>query len=176
MVYVGDYGNIAQTFDHNRFPQVKEPGLYLKHANKGRETVVYQSSFTVATRGRGTYPIAGQVQERLADSGIETGIGLIFVHHTSASLILCENADPEVRTDLERFMGRLVPDGDRLFRHVDEGDDDMPAHVRSILTSNSLSVPVADGRFDLGVWQGIYLWEHRLAPHRRRVTLTVYGD
>ena len=138
--------------------------------------MVYQSSFTVATRGRGTYPIAEQAQERLADSGIETGIGLIFVHHTSASLILCENADPEVRTDLERFMGRLVPDGDHLFRHVDEGDDDMPAHVRSILTSNSLSVPVAGGSFDLGVWQGIYLWEHRLAPHRRRVTLTVYGD
>jgi secondary thiamine-phosphate synthase enzyme len=138
--------------------------------------VVYQSSFTIATRGRGTYPIAPEVQQRLADSGIDTGIGLVFVHHTSASLILCENADPEVRTDLERFMGRLVPDGDPLFRHVDEGSDDMPAHVRSILTSNSLSVPVSGGRLDLGVWQGIYLWEHRTAPHRRRVTLTVYGD
>jgi secondary thiamine-phosphate synthase enzyme len=138
--------------------------------------VVYQSSFTIATRGRGTYPIAPEVQQRLADSGIDTGIGLVFVHHTSASLILCENADPEVRTDLERFMGRLVPDGDPLFRHVDEGSDDMPAHVRSILTSNSLSVPVSGGRLDLGVWQGIYLWEHRMAPHRRRVTLTVYGD
>ncbi|MGD8672980.1 MAG: secondary thiamine-phosphate synthase enzyme YjbQ [Thiogranum sp.] len=138
--------------------------------------MVYQSSFTIATRGRGTYPIAPEVQQRLADSGIDTGIGLVFVHHTSASLILCENADPEVRTDLERFMGRLVPDGDPLFRHVDEGSDDMPAHVRSILTSNSLSVPVSGGRLDLGVWQGIYLWEHRTAPHRRRVTLTVYGD
>jgi secondary thiamine-phosphate synthase enzyme len=138
--------------------------------------VVYQSSFTIGTRGRGTYPIAPEVQQRLADSGIDTGIGLVFVHHTSASLILCENADPEVRTDLERFMGRLVPDGDPLFRHVDEGSDDMPAHVRSILTSNSLSVPVSGGRLDLGVWQGIYLWEHRTAPHRRRVTLTVYGD
>jgi secondary thiamine-phosphate synthase enzyme len=138
--------------------------------------VVYQSSFTIATRGRGTYPIAPEVQQRLAGSGIDTGIGLVFVHHTSASLILCENADPEVRTDLERFMGRLVPDGDPLFRHVDEGSDDMPAHVRSILTSNSLSVPVSGGRLDLGVWQGIYLWEHRMAPHRRRVTLTVYGD
>jgi secondary thiamine-phosphate synthase enzyme len=138
--------------------------------------VVYQSSFTIATRGRGTYPIAPEVQQRLADSSIDTGIGLVFVHHTSASLILCENADPEVRTDLERFMGRLVPDGDPLFRHVDEGSDDMPAHVRSILTSNSLSVPVSGGRLDLGVWQGIYLWEHRTAPHRRRVTLTVYGD
>lgn len=138
--------------------------------------MVYQSSFTIATRGRGTYSIAPEVQQRLADSGIDTGIGLVFVHHTSASLILCENADPEVRADLERFMGRLVPDGDALFRHVDEGSDDMPAHVRSILTSNSLSVPVSGGRLDLGVWQGIYLWEHRRAPHRRRVTLTVYGD
>jgi len=138
--------------------------------------VVYRSSFTIATRGRGTYSIAPEVQQRLADSGIDTGIGLVFVHHTSASLILCENADPEVRADLERFMGRLVPDGDALFRHVDEGSDDMPAHVRSILTSNSLSVPVSGGRLDLGVWQGIYLWEHRRAPHRRRVTLTVYGD
>ena len=138
--------------------------------------MVYQSSFTIATRGRGTYPIAPEVQQRLADSSIDTGIGLVFVHHTSASLILCENADPEVRTDLERFMGRLVPDGDPLFRHIDEGSDDMPAHVRSILTANSLSVPVSGGRLDLGVWQGIYLWEHRTAPHRRRVTLTVYGD
>ena len=138
--------------------------------------MVYQSSFTIATRGRGTYPIAPEVQQRLADSGIDTGIGLVFVHHTSASLILCENADPEVRTDLERFMGRLVPDGDPLFRHVDEGSDDMPAHVRSILTSNSLSVPVSGGRLDLGVWQGIYLWEHRHRGHRRTVIVTVTGE
>jgi secondary thiamine-phosphate synthase enzyme len=131
---------------------------------------------TVATRGRGTYLIGPELEGRLADSGIRTGIALIFVHHTSASLILCENADPQVRADLERFMGRLVPDGDTLFEHIDEGADDMPAHVRSVLTSNSLSVPVSGGRFDLGVWQGVYLWEHRVAPHRRRVTLTVYGD
>lgn len=138
--------------------------------------MVYQSSFNVATRGRGTYAIRDTTDRLLAESGIETGIGVIFVHHTSASLILCENADPEVRADLERFMGRLVPDGDPLFRHIDEGADDMPAHVRSVLTSNSLSVPVTGGRFDLGVWQGIYLWEHRSSPHRRRVSLTVYGD
>lgn len=137
--------------------------------------MVYQSSFEVATRGRGSYSIHSQVQERLADSGIGTGIGLIFVHHTSASLMLCENADPEVRADLERFMARLVPDGDPLFRHVEEGADDMPAHVRSVLTSNSLSLPVSQARFDLGLWQGVYLWEHRRAPHRRRITLTVYG-
>ena len=138
--------------------------------------MVYQSSFQVATRGRGTYSIRPEAERCLADSGIDTGIALIFVHHTSASLILCENADPEVRADLERFMARLVPDGDALFRHVDEGPDDMPAHVRSILTSNSLGVPVSGGRFDLGVWQGIYLWEHRKMAHQRRVTVTVYGE
>ena len=138
--------------------------------------MVYQCSFEVATRGRGSYSIRREAEQQLAESGIKTGIGLIFVHHTSASLILCENADPEVRADLERFMARLVPDGDPLFRHIDEGPDDMPAHVRSILTSNSLSVPVTAGKFDLGIWQGVYLWEHRQAAHRRRLTLTVYGD
>ena len=104
--------------------------------------MVYQSSFKVATGGRGIYPIKRDVEERVKASGIHTGISLIFLHHTSASLILCENADPEVQADLERFMARLVPDGDPLFRHIDEGPDDMPAHLRSILTSNSLSVPV----------------------------------
>jgi secondary thiamine-phosphate synthase enzyme len=138
--------------------------------------MVYQSSFQVATRGRGSYSIREEAEQHLAESGVKAGIGLIFVHHTSASLVLCENADPEVRADLERFMARLVPDGDPMFRHTDEGPDDMPAHVRSILTSNSLSVPVNAGRFDLGIWQGIYLWEHRQAAHRRRITLTVYGD
>jgi secondary thiamine-phosphate synthase enzyme len=137
--------------------------------------MVYQSSFQVATGGRGIYPIKRDVEERLGASGIRTGIGLIFLHHTSASLILCENADPEVQADLERFMARLVPDGDPLFRHTDEGSDDMPAHVRSILTSNALSVPVSSGRCDLGIWQGIYLWEHRRIPHKRRITLTVCG-
>jgi secondary thiamine-phosphate synthase enzyme len=130
----------------------------------------------VSTRGRGSYPIAGDIQKQLQESGVETGICLIFVHHTSASLMLCENADPEVRADLERYMARLVPDGDPIFRHVDEGPDDMPAHVRSILTSSSLSIPVSEGRCDLGTWQGIYLWEHRQAAHRRRVTVTVYGE
>ena len=145
-------------------------------SNKGQDKMVFQSSFQLPTRGRGSYPIGDKVQARVAESGIQTGICLVFVHHTSASLMLCENADPEVRSDLERFMARLVPDGDPLFRHVDEGSDDMPAHVRSILTSSSLSVPVADGRCDLGVWQGIYLWEHRRAAHRRQVSVTVYGD
>ena len=138
--------------------------------------MLYQSSFQVATRGRGSYSISREIGLKLEESAVRAGICLIFLHHTSASLILCENADPEVRADLERFMGRLVPVGDPIFRHVDEGPDDMPAHVRSILTSNSLSVPVSDGRCDLGTWQGIYVWEHRQAPQRRRITLTVYGD
>jgi len=138
--------------------------------------MVYQTSFPVSTRGRGTYSIRTEAEQRLAESGITTGIGLVFVHHTSASLILCENADPDVRDDLERFMARLVPDGDTLFQHRNEGPDDMPAHIRSILTSNSLSIPVSESRFDLGVWQGIYLWEHRESAHQRRVTLTVYGE
>ncbi len=138
--------------------------------------MVYQCSFRVATRGRGNYSITDEVRTQLQASGIQTGICLVFVHHTSASLILCENADPEVREDLERFMDRLVPDGDAIFRHIDEGPDDMPAHVRSILTSNSLSIPVTGGRCDLGTWQGIYLWEHRHIPHQRRITVTVYGE
>lgn len=138
--------------------------------------MVYQASFEVHTSGRGTYSVSREVHERLLESGIKTGICLVFVQHTSASLILCENADPEVRADLERFMAGLVPDGGSVFRHVAEGPDDMPAHVRSILTSNSLSVPVQNGRCDLGIWQGIYLWEHRQMPHQRRVSITVYGE
>lgn len=137
--------------------------------------MVYQSSMEVATQRRGSYSIRPDLESQLAESGIVTGVATVFVHHTSASLMLCENADPEVRQDLERFMSRLVPDGDPLFRHIDEGPDDMPAHVRSILTSSSLSIPVAGSRFDLGVWQGIYLWEHRQMAHRRRISLTVYG-
>ena len=138
--------------------------------------MVYQSSLQIKTGGRGMYPIRRDVEEQLASSGIHTGIGLVFLHHTSASLVLCENADPEVQADMERFIARLVPDGDPIFRHIDEGPDDMQAHVRSILTSNSLSVPVSSGRCDLGIWQGIYLWEHRRTPHKRRITVTVFGD
>ena len=138
--------------------------------------MVYQESFSIITRGRGSVLVTDRVQASVRDSGLTRGIALVFVHHTSASLILCENADPEVHADLERFMARLVPDGDPLFRHTDEGVDDMPAHVRSILTSNSLCLPLADARCDLGTWQGIYLWEHRQASHKRRVSVTIYGE
>src|SRR5262249_20803398 len=133
----------------------------------------HSERFTLATRGRGTYDITRQVQQAVGGSGIDQGLCTVFVHHTSASLIICENADPSVRDDLERYFARLVPDGDAIFQHVDEGPDDMPAHVRSILTASSLSIPVERGRCDLGTWQGVYLWEHRSSPHQRRVTVSV---
>lgn len=135
----------------------------------------HRECFLIATLGRGTYEITSQVHNTIRESGIREGIANVFAHHTSASLIVCENADPSVRRDLERFFSRLVPDGDSLFEHVLEGEDDMPAHIRSILTQPSITLPVQNGRPDLGTWQGIYLWEHRAAPHRRRVTVTVHG-
>ena len=130
-------------------------------------------SIQVQTRGRNLYDITQAVQDAVAECGVEVGLANIFVHHTSASVILCENADPSVRHDLETYFARLVPDGDPRFSHDAEGDDDMPAHVRTVLTASAVTVPVARGRADLGTWQGIYLWEHRTAPHRRRVTVTV---
>jgi secondary thiamine-phosphate synthase enzyme len=135
-----------------------------------------QKTLTVATRGRGTYDITDEVQAVVRASAIGTGLCHVFVHHTSASLMLCENADPQVRRDLEAFMARLVPDGDQLFGHDDEGPDDMPAHVRSVLTNMDLTLPVSGGRCALGTWQGVYLWEHRARGHRRRVSVTVQGD
>ena len=133
------------------------------------------TKLVVETRGRGTYEITAEVQRAVAQSGVTEGLCTVFVHHTSASLIICENADPDVRRDLDAFFARLVPDGDRLFTHTAEGPDDMPAHVRSVLTQCSLTIPVARGRADLGTWQGVYLWEHRHAAHRRNLTITVLG-
>lgn len=137
--------------------------------------MAYREEFTVATRGRGTYEITGQVGEALRHAGIAEGLCTVFIHHTSASLIVCENADPSVRRDLDAFFDRLVPDGDSLFTHTAEGDDDMPAHVRTVLTQTSIGVPVARGRLDLGTWQGLYVWEHRTSAHRRRLSVTVIG-
>ncbi|MGF1546086.1 MAG: secondary thiamine-phosphate synthase enzyme YjbQ [Thiotrichales bacterium] len=136
---------------------------------------VFQDSFEVGTRGRATYAITDAVQRIVAAAAIRVGLAQVFVHHTSASLMLCENADPDVRHDLETFMGDFVPDGDARFRHRDEGPDDMPAHVRSLLTGSGLALPITDGRCALGTWQGIYLWEHRHHPHQRRITVTVLG-
>jgi secondary thiamine-phosphate synthase enzyme len=131
--------------------------------------------FTLGTDARGTYEITERVQQIVHESRVTQGLCTVFLHHTSASLVLCENADPSVRHDLERFFARLVPDGSPEFRHTAEGPDDMPAHIRAILTQNSLSVPVSEGSCDLGTWQGIYVWEHRTAPHRRRVTVSIVG-
>ncbi len=127
----------------------------------------------VTTRGRGIVDITAQVQAVVERSKVRAGLCNLFIHHTSASLLITENADPEVHRDLERFMARLVPDGDPLFRHDDEGPDDMPAHVRSVLTQVNLMIPIRAGRCDLGTWQGIYVWEHRHAAHRRLVTVSV---
>ena len=137
---------------------------------------VFQSTIEVATSGRGTFELTDKLQTAVNSSGIQTGMCQIFVQHTSASLLLTENADPDVRRDLEAFMSKIVPDGDPLYRHTMEGPDDMSAHVRSVLTQSGLSVPVGDGRCLLGTWQGIYLWEHRAAGHTRRIILTVTGE
>lgn len=136
---------------------------------------VHRDELVVRTRGRGTTDLTAEVARIVAASGLATGLATAFVHHTSASLVLCENADPEVRRDLERWLARAVPDGDPLFRHDAEGPDDMPAHVRSALTQTSIALPVRDGRPDLGTWQGLYLYEHRHAGHARRVSVTVIG-
>jgi len=138
--------------------------------------MIAQQRLDIATRGRGTYAITGQVQKAVKQSGIRTGLCHVFTQHTSASLILCENADPTVRDDLDAFMSRLVPDGDRLFDHTAEGPDDMPAHVRAILTNMDLTLPVSDGRVALGTWQGVFLYEHRTDGHQRHVLVTVNGD
>jgi len=134
-----------------------------------------QLDFYVETEGRGTYNLTDKVNDAVRESRITVGLCHIFLRHTSASLMLCENADPAVMHDLESFMSRLTPDGDPMFTHTAEGPDDMPAHVRSVLTHNDLTVPIRDGKCDLGTWQGIYLWEHRHAPHRRGVTLSING-
>jgi secondary thiamine-phosphate synthase enzyme len=137
--------------------------------------MIHQQQLLFSTTGRGTLDITSEVARIVGIACCATGVATIFVHHTSASLILCENADPEVRADLEAWLARAVPDGDALYRHTAEGPDDMPAHVRSTLTASSLSIPIVDGRLGLGTWQGIYLYEHRLAPHRRKITVTVQG-
>jgi len=138
--------------------------------------LIAQHELQVRTGGRGTYDISRDVQAFVRDSGITAGVCQVFIRHTSASLMLCENADPAVLRDMETFMSRTIPDGDPMFTHTAEGPDDMPAHVRSVLTQSDLNLPVIGGRCALGTWQGIFLWEHRHAPHTRRVVITVQGD
>jgi secondary thiamine-phosphate synthase enzyme len=137
--------------------------------------MIVQHSFVVATAGRGSVEITDRVNSIAAQSGIREGLCHVFVKHTSASLIISENADPDVRKDLETFMARVAPDGDPDFLHTAEGTDDMPAHVRSVLTQTGLSVPVSNGSCNLGAWQGIYLWEHRFQSHTRQIVVTVLG-
>ena len=135
--------------------------------------MTYQRTIRHSTRGRGTYELTGQINDVVAASGAQVGLCHVFVQHTSASLVICENADPTVRSDLERFIARLAPDGDAIYEHTLEGPDDMPAHVRAILTNMELTLPITDGRCALGTWQGLYLYEHRLRPHERRIVVTV---
>ena len=138
--------------------------------------MIVQNTLTINTRGRGTWDITGQVGGVVASSGIQTGTCHVFVQHTSASLMLCENADPAVRQDMEQFMSRTVPDGDPMYSHDAEGPDDMPAHIRTLLTGAGMTLPVRCGRCALGTWQGVYLWEHRLAGSARTVVVTVQGE
>ena len=130
----------------------------------------------IATRGRGFTEVTQEVADRVRQAGLQTGLATLHLRHTSASLLIQENADPEVRRDLERFFARLAPDGDPLFQHTCEGDDDMPAHIRTALTTVNLSIPIAHGGLVLGTWQGIYVWEHRTAPHRRQLVLHLLGE
>ncbi len=136
---------------------------------------VVRDGFTVATPGRGFIDISERVATAVRGSGLRSGLVNVFTRHTSCSLLISENADPDVRGDLERWFARAVPDGDALFHHDAEGPDDMPGHVRSVLAGVSVNIPLGDGRLLLGTWQGIYLWEHRTRPHQREVLTTVVG-
>ena len=138
--------------------------------------MIKQFQLSVQTRGRGSYEITREVQQRAAESGLRNGLCHVFVHHTSASLMLCENADPAVREDLETFMQRYVPDGDPMFTHTMEGPDDMPAHVKASMMGASVAIPIGEGRLQLGTWQGIYLCEHRDRAGGRNLVITVHGE
>lgn len=132
--------------------------------------------FRIPTRGRGFYEFTDQVARWVAEQKLQTGVLTLHVRHTSASLLIQENADPDVRRDLDSFFARLVPDGDRLFVHTTEGDDDMPAHIRTALTAVNLSIPIMRGCLALGTWQGIYVWEHRCSSHIRTVAAHLLGE
>jgi secondary thiamine-phosphate synthase enzyme len=136
---------------------------------------VQSKHLIVTTSGKGTYEITDQVESVLRDAGANNGIVTVFVQHTSCSLIVMENADPTARRDLEEFFDRLVPEDADYFEHQSEGSDDMPSHIRSVLTRTSETIPIVDGRLQLGTWQGIFIFEHRRAPHRRKVMVTIIG-
>ncbi|MDO7596109.1 MAG: secondary thiamine-phosphate synthase enzyme YjbQ [Pseudomonadota bacterium] len=138
--------------------------------------MIFQQEIVISTPGRSTTNITSEIQNLVAQSGIRIGTCHIFVEHTSASIMLCENADPDVRRDLETYMQHIVPDGDPMFLHQDEGPDDMSAHIRTVLTNPDLTVPVSAGQCSLGIWQGIFLWEHRTHKYHRRVIVTIQGE
>ncbi len=135
-----------------------------------------QTNIEIHTSGRSTVELSAQVNDVITQSGIDLGLAHIFLKHTSASLMLCENADPTVLTDMETIMQRLAPDGDPEYQHDYEGDDDMAAHVRSVLTSNDITLPISQGRLNLGTWQGLFLYEHRYRPHKRHLVVTLNGQ
>jgi len=134
-----------------------------------------QQTLSIQTRGRATIDITGEIEALLSATPLRQGLCHVFLHHTSASLIITENADADVRRDLEAYISKLVLDGDPAYRHDTEGPDDMAAHIRAVLTQSEITIPVRDGRLALGTWQGVYLWEHRYQPHRRSLTVSLSG-
>jgi len=137
---------------------------------------IENKNFTVATTGKGTYEITDKIKALVRESSIENGVVTVFAQHTSCSLIVMENADPTARRDLEEFFDRLVPENADYFEHDSEGADDMPSHIRMALTHSSETIPVAEGRLQLGTWQGVFLFEHRRASHRRKLAVTIMGE
>ena len=138
--------------------------------------VIVSHRLAVSTRGKGLYEITREITQWIGGAKIKAGLLTVFVQHTSASLLIQENADPDVKTDLNTFFSRIAPEDNRLYEHTIEGPDDMPAHIRAALTATQLSIPVANGRMALGTWQGVYLFEHRSSPHRRNVLLQIMGE
>ncbi len=137
---------------------------------------IHQEQLEVRTKGKGTYEITDDIQTKIDQSGLSNGIVTVFVRHTSCSVTLMENADPTARRDLEEFFNRIVPEDADYFTHGSEGSDDMPSHIRMALTRTSETIPIVDGKMQLGTWQGIFLFEHRRAPHRRKIWITVIGE
>ena len=137
---------------------------------------VHHDRLELRTKGKGLYEITDDVQAKIDRCGVRTGTVTVFVQHTSCSLVVMENADPTARRDLEEFFDRLVPEDADYFTHGSEGSDDMPSHIRMVLTRTSETIPIADGKMQLGTWQGIFLFEHRRAPHRRKILITIMGE
>ena len=137
---------------------------------------VYHEQLEVRTNGKNLYEITDDVQSKVGNRGVRNGTVTIFIQHTSCSIVVMENADPTARRDLENFFDRLVPEDADYFTHDSEGSDDMPSHIRMVLTHTSETVPIVDGKMQLGTWQGIFLFEHRRAPHRRKIFMTIIGE